>query len=190
MEKRYWQLSYLIVVALFVSIQGCTCILHNSNTQFTQDVAKKLMDREAQRTALRLLGAKYDPGESKLVTAKQIHSWISGNKIDIKKFPNKVQKAINDESVLALLVPKFTPIKTQKTVSRLYQNGGIYLPIFDPEFGIGGFWFTPPEECLQCLQCDGCYGSEGRFCVCYWVCYKPEPGWCRECYPCGSGPTD
>jgi hypothetical protein len=143
------------------------------------------MDREAQRTVVKLLGAKYDPSESKLVTVKQIHNWISENKIDVKKFPSEVQKAINDKSTLALLVPKFIPIKTKKTVSRLYQNGGIYLPIFDLEFGIGGFWFTPPEEkCLQCQQCNGCSDSEGNFCVCYWVCYKPQPGWCRECGKC------
>lgn len=169
-------LPFVIVAVLFL-LQGCTVVSSDSK----QDVIKKLMDREAKRSVVKLFGATYDPKESKVITAKQMNEWISKNKIDVKKFPVNVQKAIGEESALALLVPKFIPIKNKKdkATTRAYNMGGIFLPLFQYDFG--GWWIGGDQGCdAKCHKCDGCEG-DGHMCDCRFICY---PGDCRECQTC------
>jgi hypothetical protein len=176
MKTRKRLLSFVIVAALCF-FQGCTGVSSDSK----QDVIKKLMDREAQKTAVDLLGVTYDTKESKVITAKQMNEWISNNRIDVKKFPVKVQKAINDKSALALLVPKFVPIKKQKAVTRLYDGGAIFLPFISID-DLGGWWIGGHGSCdVMCEKCNGCIGT-GHACVCHMVCCKKCDN--NECWPC------
>lgn len=186
MKRNGWMLSYVIVVLIFL-LQGCAGISKDSDLRTTQDVAKRLMDREALKTSVELLGVTYDPKESKLITATQMHNWINENRIDIKKYPIRVQKAINDKSALALLIPKFTPVDNQKSVIRSYGIGGIFLPTFFDD--IGGWWLAGGGDCdVKCEKCTGCSGP-GHICTCSYVCCRTcDRLECWQCHPCANNP--
>ena len=185
MKKMERLLLYIVVVSLTL-IQGCACISEDSNLRSTQHVTKMLMDREAQKTVVKLLGVTYDPKESKLVTEKQIHNWISENRIDVEKFPIKVQQAINDESAVALLVPRFIPVENQKAVMRSSDIGGLFMALFLED--IGGWWIAGGwDGCdVRCERCTGCVGPN-NFCVCSYICCtKCDREECWPCVPCAN----
>ena len=185
--KSRWVFFCLIGMALLLSLQGCVGVSYRNKLQNMQYVAKKMMDKEAQRTVVKLFNAKYDPNKGQLVEANEIHKWISKNKIKVKSFPYEVQKAINDKSVIGLLVPEFIALKTEKTMGNgMYASSAIFLPIWDPESVIGGWWISDGVPCDgdSCLNCSGCFGYNSfmeRFetCVCTNSCKN-----CRSCPQC------
>ncbi|HPV50235.1 MAG TPA: hypothetical protein PLB14_11040 [Smithellaceae bacterium] len=181
--KKIWFL-FSVVFTLLCFLQGCS----NLSSDSKQDVIKKLMDREAQKTAVDLLGVNYDIKESRVIAAKEIKQWISKNKIDITKYPATVQKAINDESVLALLVPNFLPLETQKAVPKAYHGGAIFLPFITIN-DLGGWWVGGNRDCdVKCEKCTGCIGV-GHACVCHMVCCKKcNNDECWPCLTCASNP--
>jgi hypothetical protein len=168
-------LPFVIFVVLFF-LQSCTGVSSDSKL----DVIKKLMDREAQKTAVDLLGVTYNSKESKVITAKEMNEWIKSNKIDVTKFPVNVQKAINDKSTLALFVPKFIPIKDKKASVKAYDIGGIYLPLF-PYDDFGGWWIGGGDCDVRCEKCRGCKGPN-NLCYCSMVCCTRCDS--SECWPC------
>jgi hypothetical protein len=168
--------------------QGCAVMCPDGTLSSNRDVTKQLMDQEAQRTAVDLLGVTFDPKESELINTKQVNSWIRKNKIDVKKFPAKVQKAIDDGSGLALHIPQFIPIKNQKAAVRSYDIGGIYLALFIED--IGGWWVPGGgSDCdVRCERCRGCTGPN-NFCYCAYICCtRCDRNECWPCVPCANNP--
>ena len=190
--KSYFTILIVVSIVLIFSLQGCANLSHDNRFDTVQNAVKQLLDREAKRTVVKLFDAKYDTYKSKLVYATQINHWVKNNKIDIKKYPSEIQKAIKDKSAIGLYVTEFIPIEPTKSKNKLYANGGIFLPIWTAPEGIGGWWIIPAGPCDgdMCRNCAGCEGYNcltGLFetCVCTYSCKR-----CNECPSCPTNCQD
>jgi hypothetical protein len=183
MKNGMHLLSYITLLALF--LQGCAGM---GSASHSRDLAKTLMERDAQTTASDLFDARFDPKKSRLITSEQVRKWISENKVDVKSYPAAVQKAINDESTLALLVPKFIPVAAPDIAFKSYDIGGIYLPLIDPSLDIGGWWLVGGGCVKKCEKCRGCKGPN-NICYCAYICCTTcDAMECWKCQPCANNP--
>ena len=187
MEKWKRGLS-LVLFATFCILQGCAIAPPDGNVQPTREMAKKLLDREAQQSAVELLAVTYDPAHSRLINARQMREWLRKNRIDVQELPDRVRKSIEDDTSTGLLVQRFTPLDDRKAAARSYDIGGIFLPLFFED--LGGWWIgVGGGDCVtRCHKCRGCTGP-GHICTCAFVCCTTcDRDECWRCQPCANNP--
>ncbi len=179
-----------LILASF-PLLGCGSEQSRFQAEVAQEVAKRLMDREAERSVPKLFDTNFESSRSTLIEAPELQAWVRDRKIDTRALPVHVQEAIRNKRTIALLVEDVIPkASTSGSGGRFDLGPGVFLPIFD--FDMGGFWIHDMGPCngsdlvQVCTGCSG-IGCDGlaHTCICTRGCPPEKP-----CPPCKTCPQN
>lgn len=175
---------FMSLLVFTILISGCNKQVHKT-TPAVVTLLKTVLDEQAQPAVKALFNYSYNPTDSRLLNTDEFKVWIEKFNIPLGSVDEVVNKMIENNTAIGLLIPNVNKDKEVNTPDVVYF---LFPPVFRVR-RIGAFIFAGESMCpdgqQSCENSTGCSGEDpdsGLIKDCVTTLSCPP---CSPCSPCG-----